>query len=62
MPSSKPIGALGRTEAAEFLAISVRHLDNLLANRALPKIKIGRKVVVRLVDLERYLDRMARSA
>ena len=49
-------GALSRQEAANYLSISIRLLDQLLADGNIPKLKIGRKTLVRRVDLDTYLE------
>jgi excisionase family DNA binding protein len=57
--STAPVGALSRDLAANYLSISTRLLDDLLTAGAIPKIKIGRKTLVRVCDLDAYLDRLA---
>ena len=54
-----PVGALGRAEAAKYLGISTRLLDDLLSAETITKIKIGRKTLVRLCDLDAYLAELA---
>lgn len=48
-------GALSRIEAAQYLSISTRLLDDLLTQGIIPKIKIGRKTLVRICDLDAFL-------
>ena len=55
--SHKRRGALTRFEAAMYLGISIRSLDNLLSAGEIPKVKIGRKTVVRVDDLDNFLNR-----
>ena len=55
--NSKRRGALTRSEAAKYLAISIRSLDNLLSAGEIPRVKIGRKTVVRVDDLDNFLNR-----
>ena len=57
--STAPVGALSRSGAASYLSISTRLLDDLLTAGAIPKIKIGRKTIVRVRDLDAYLDGLA---
>lgn len=51
-------GALDRQGAAEYLAVSTRTLDDLLSRGDIKRLKIGRKTVVRVRDLDAYLDRL----
>jgi len=46
---------LNRKEAAKFLGIATSHLDKLAARGALPRIRIGRRVVFDVSDLEEFL-------
>ena len=54
-----PIGAFDRAGAARYLSISTRLLDDLLSAGTIKKIKIGRKTLVRLCDLDAYLAGLA---
>lgn len=45
---------VGRQEAAKLLSISQRALDYLLANRQLQTRRIGTRVLIPLVELQRY--------
>ena len=56
---TKNVGALCRRRAAEYLSISTRLLDDLLSAGAIRRIKIGRKTLVRVIDLDAYLARLA---
>ncbi|MBL8676273.1 MAG: excisionase family DNA-binding protein [Alphaproteobacteria bacterium] len=47
---------LTRMEAAEFLNISVRHLDRLIRNGTLRAIKLGRVVRISKVEIERTME------
>ena len=58
----KHVGAFDRRGAAEYLSISTRLLDDLLSAGAIRKVKIGRKTLVRKVDLDNYLARLANEA
>jgi len=48
---------LSRKEAARFLGIATSHLDKLAAKGAIPRIRIGRRVVFDVADLEDFLKR-----
>ncbi len=48
-------GALSRAKAAAYLSISTRLLDDLLTAGDIPKIKLGRKTLIRVCDLDTYL-------
>ena len=52
-------GALDRVGSARFLSISTRKLDDLLSAGTIKKIKVGRKTLVRVCDLDRYLAELA---
>jgi excisionase family DNA binding protein len=45
---------VSRREAAQLLSISQRGLDHLIANRKLPARRIGGRVLVPVVDLQKY--------
>ena len=51
----RPVGALSRQDAANYLGISTRYLDDLLSAGQIPKIKLGRKTLVRILDLDQFL-------
>jgi excisionase family DNA binding protein len=55
-------GALSRQDAASYLSISTRLLDDLLSAGEITRIKIGRKTLVRVCDLDDYLARLAEEA
>ena len=48
-------GALSRIEAADYLSVSLRTVDSLLAKGKLKRTKIGRKTVIRILDLDEFL-------
>ncbi len=50
-------GALTRHEAAAFLGVSVRKLDELSKQRELPVTRVGGKVVFRADALRTYLKK-----
>lgn len=54
-----PRGALSRQLAAEYLSVSTRLLDDLLTAGDLPKIKLGRKTLIRVCDLDALLAKLA---
>ena len=47
---------IGRREAAQYLAISDRHLWTITASGALPCIRIGRSVRYALADLDGFIE------
>jgi len=57
--STHPSGALDRKGAAKYLSISVRKLDDLLTAGAIHRLKIGRKTLIRVCDLDRFLAELA---
>lgn len=57
--STTPVGALDRKGAASYLSISTRLLDDLLSAGKIQRIKIGRKTLVRIIDLNTYLAELA---
>ena len=52
-------GAFDRKNAAHFLNISTRLLDDLAARGEIKRIKLGRKPLYRRIDLDAYLARLA---
>lgn len=52
-------GAMSRSESAKYLGISTRKLDDLLSAGELRRVKIGRKTVVLVKDLDDFLVRKA---
>jgi len=44
-----------RNEAAKVLEVSVRHLDNLVRFEGLPVVRLGRRILFRADDLDRWL-------
>lgn len=47
---------IGKREAADGLAISVRALERLIANDEINVRRIGRRVLVSRAELERYAE------
>jgi excisionase family DNA binding protein len=60
--STAPAGALDRKGAAAYLSISTRKLDDLLTAGEIQKIKLGRKTLIRVCDLDAYLARLIGEA
>lgn len=55
--ASSQVGALSREEAARYLSMSTRHLDKMVKQEKLQKVKVGRKTLFRIVDLDEFLAR-----
>lgn len=53
--TTKPNGCLDRRGAAKYLSISTRLLDSLAANGEIIRIKIGRKTLFRVADLDAFV-------
>ena len=49
------VGCLDCRESASYLSISTRLLDDLAAQGALPRVKIGRKTLFRVADLNTFI-------
>tara|TARA_R110002167_G_scaffold41776_1_gene127522 strand:- start:2601 stop:2837 length:237 start_codon:yes stop_codon:yes gene_type:complete len=43
-------------EASEYIGISQRYLRNLIAERKIPCVRIGSRILLRLVDVDRWLE------
>jgi excisionase family DNA binding protein len=54
--SSIPRLAISRTDAADALSVDIQTIDRMIATKKLRASKIGRRVLVRVVDIERMLD------
>ena len=54
MPVSKI--TVSRNEAADALSVDVQTIDRMIAAKKLRASKLGRRVVVRLADIEKMLD------
>lgn len=48
---------LNKRAAAEALSVSIRTVDNLLAAREIHAVRIGRRILFRLDDLQRFAKR-----
>ena len=55
-------GVLGREEAADYLSVSVRVVDRLLASGQVQKLKIGRRTVVKVEELDAYISRLSEES
>jgi excisionase family DNA binding protein len=53
---SCPPKQLNVPEASEYIGISQRYLRNLIAERKVPCVRLGSRVLFRLVDLDRWLE------
>lgn len=63
-PISAPAkrGALDRRQAAEYLSISTRLLDDWASQGLLPRLKAGRKTLFRVKDLDARLLELLEAA
>lgn len=52
---TKPI-AVGMSEAARLSGLSRRTLENYLAAKVLESLKVGRRRLIKIRDLERFLS------
>ena len=48
--------AVGLAEAAQRISVGTRYVQYLVQSGALPSVKIGRRRLIRVRDLERYLS------
>ena len=46
-------------EAANYMRISERKLRELIATRELKIVRIGRRIIVRKVDIDKYMEQLA---
>lgn len=58
----RPAGALSRKDAASYLSVSTRQLDNYAAAGLIPRIKLGAKTVYRVADLDAFLESRLESS
>ena len=54
--TNKHVAAQTRSAAAEYIGVSERYLDKLIRDGHLPKVKLGRKTLIRTCDLEKLLE------
>jgi excisionase family DNA binding protein len=57
-----PSAALSVEEAADYLRVSRASVWRLLKNKSLARVRIGGRTVVRRVDLDAFLERLAAVA
>lgn len=57
-PDLKFRGALSRQQTAIYLSISLSEIDRLVRSNQIPKIKIGRRTLFRVVDLDAFLAKI----
>jgi excisionase family DNA binding protein len=53
-PAIRPL--MDRKEAAEYLRQSVRTITNLVASRRLRPARIGRRLIFKRTEVDRYVD------
>jgi excisionase family DNA binding protein len=46
-----------KAEAVEYMRLSVATIDRLMKNRALPYVKVGKKVLFRRPDIDVFLEK-----
>ena len=56
-----PPKLLNVQEAAAYLAISEKKLRRLISDRQVPVVRIGRRIVLRTVDLDRFVESLIRQ-
>jgi excisionase family DNA binding protein len=53
---STPPKNLNVPEAADYIGISQRYLRSLIAERKIRVVRIGHRVLLRLIDVDRWLE------
>jgi excisionase family DNA binding protein len=53
---TNPPKLLSVAEASLYIGISERYLRSLVADRHIPTARIGKRIVFRLVDLDRWIE------
>lgn len=53
----KEDAVMTKAEAIEYMRISVATIDRLMKSRTLPFIKVGKKVLFRKSDIDKFLER-----
>lgn len=53
---SNPPNVMNVIEAATYIGISPRKLRDLIANREIRQVRIGTRCLLRLVDIDKYLE------
>ena len=58
MSKNPPVQKLtvSRADAAEMLSVDIQTVDRAIADKTLRASKLGRRVLVRVADIERTLD------
>jgi excisionase family DNA binding protein len=54
--------AVAPAEAAKMLSIGKTRLYEMIGAKDIPVIKIGRRTLIRVRDIEAYLDRLAAAS
>ncbi len=54
------VGWVRKRDLARHLSLSLRTIDNLIARKAIPFVRLGRSVRFRIVDVDRALERFVR--
>lgn len=47
---------LNRKEASDYLGVSIRHLDNLMSKRMIPFSRLGRRIIFRKIDIDKFVE------
>ncbi len=55
------VGWVKKSDLAKHLSLSVRSIDNLIARRAVPFVRLGRSVRFKISDVDRALERFTRK-
>lgn len=61
-PASEPRGALTIPHAARYLGCSVKHVRKLIWSRQIKYVQAGRRFIIPVTELDRYLAESARHA
>ena len=56
---SNPPKNLNVPEAADYIGISQRYLRSLIAERKIRVVRIGHRVLLRLIDVDRWMESKA---
>lgn len=54
-------GWVRKRDLAQYLSLSLRSVDNLIARKAIPFVRLGRSVRFRIADVDRALERFTRK-
>lgn len=55
-PCSNNLLAVTVPEAARLTSLSLRKINYLIADGTIPSVKVGRRRLIRVADLEAFLD------